>query len=48
LTPRTVQIAVATVRRDISATRLDEAVFCCFSPDMLALYRQVLEQVKQP
>ena len=40
---RAVQIAVAAVRETISGTSLDEAIFCCFSPDMLALYRQALK-----
>lgn len=40
---RAAQIAIATVRETINATRLDEAIFCCFTPDMLALYRQALK-----
>jgi O-acetyl-ADP-ribose deacetylase (regulator of RNase III) len=39
---RAVNVALATVHATIGATRLDEAIFCCFSPDMLALYRQAL------
>jgi len=40
---RAVKIAVATVTETIGNTLLDEAIFCCFSPDMLALYRDALE-----
>ncbi|MDR2990701.1 MAG: O-acetyl-ADP-ribose deacetylase [Burkholderiaceae bacterium] len=44
---RAAQIAVATVHDAIGTTRLDEAIFCCFSPDMLALYRQALTLAAQ-
>jgi O-acetyl-ADP-ribose deacetylase len=38
-------IAVATVREALAATvpsALEEVVFCCFSPDDLALYESLL------
>jgi O-acetyl-ADP-ribose deacetylase (regulator of RNase III) len=40
---RAVKIAVAAVAAAIGSTLLDEAIFCCFSPDMLALYHDALE-----
>jgi len=40
---RAVRIAVTTVSKTISETQLDEAIFCCFAPDMLALYQKALE-----
>ncbi|MDR0479901.1 MAG: O-acetyl-ADP-ribose deacetylase [Burkholderiaceae bacterium] len=42
---RAAQIAVATVTETIRETLLDEAIFCCFSPDMLALYQTALKPI---
>lgn len=42
---RAVKIAVASVAQTIGDTLLDEALFCCFSADMLALYQETLGQL---
>jgi O-acetyl-ADP-ribose deacetylase (regulator of RNase III) len=39
---RATRIAVAAVQATIGDTQLDEAIFCCHTPDMLALYQQAL------